>query len=147
MSLTNGSVQPSGLLCDLKELLAFIGRGLKLEMLGILAGGACDVSTMSEEIGLSVSLVSRNLCQMAERGLLEVTLDKQRHIYSIRKSLTITVGERGEHLFLSTRDGGWVLLHLPLRKNTNTIGPLPLAMMRDIARTIENQEAAGLDRG
>ena len=132
----------NGLEGDLKDVLAFIGRGVRLEMLGILAEGPRDVTGLADELKLGVTLVSNHLCLMAKYGLLEVRVIKKRHIYQLSPRLQATHYRNGEHFFLATEDGGWALLHLSNGKTASSPAP-PIQELRIVAEMIEKWRSDG----
>ena len=136
MSETSGDDCSIGLEGDLKDVLAFIGRGVRLEMLSVLAEGPRDVTSLADELKLGVTLVSNHLCLMARFGLLEVRVIKKRHIYQLSPRLQAAHYGNGEHFFLATEDGGWALLHLPNGKMASSPAP-PMQDLRILAQMIE----------
>ena len=142
MDGTAGDDGSNGLEGDLKDVLAFIGRGVRLEMLGVLAEGPRDVTSLADELKLGVTLVSNHLCLMARFGLLEVQVIKKRHIYQLSPRLQAAHYRNGEHFFLATEDGGWALLYLSDGKMVSSPTP-PIQELRIIAEMIEKWRSNG----
>ncbi|MCZ6837601.1 MAG: ArsR family transcriptional regulator [Planctomycetota bacterium] len=113
MIRTTGGVTEKGLTGKFNDVLCFIGRGVRLEILGVLSTGPHDVTSLAKGLDLGVTTVSNHLCQMAEYGLVEVTRLKRRHVYRISDRVTAVCTSTGEHIFLATSDGGWAFLRLP----------------------------------
>jgi len=129
-----------GIEASFNELLVLVGRSIRLEILGVLAEGPRDVSDLAATMDLGITLTSNHLCRLADHGLLNVRRERRRHIYDFSPAVTTVRTESGEHFFLATQDGGWVLLRLPDPKARNGVRRPTLEDMQRIAQTIAVRE-------
>lgn len=72
-----------------------------------------DVSTLTDEIGVHISVISHNLRTLRELGLVEVRRDSRRRIY--RLTSTVRVDLDGDELTLTipTDGGGRISVTFP----------------------------------
>ena len=134
------SKEPVCLTIGLQELLALIGRGSKLDILLILSAGPHDVTTIAEELGHGVTLISNHLCAMTKIGLLEAEWIKCKHVYRISSIVTVYVNETGEYLYLATPDGGWTVLHVPLKRTTTPTRTLTVVELKQLVGMVEQAQ-------
>lgn len=72
------------------RMCGLLSSDLRRALLVALGKGSQDVSTLAKSLGVSIPLVSRNLGALFDEGLVEVTKDAKRRVYSLTSRVRVT---------------------------------------------------------
>lgn len=105
-------VRPSG--PELAALIGLLGGDVRRGILRHLAAGPADVSTLSRTLAVELSVVSHNLRQLRDAGLVKVEPVSRRRMYHLGKCVQANVEHGGETtLEIHTVDGGHLEITTP----------------------------------
>ena len=108
---TGGAFKPTPAL-PAERLLSLLGGRVRLAILRTLAAGPSHVGGIAESVHASIGLVSHNLRQLRDAGLVERTAKARERIYTLASGLTASPGGTLK-LQLPTREGGLISVQLP----------------------------------
>ncbi len=96
------------------HLFSLLARGVRLEIIGTLAEGERDVTTLSKELYIDVATVSRDLQELRRHALVEMRRDKKRRVYRLTPQINASVIDSYLRLSTVAKDGRRVTLETPL---------------------------------
>lgn len=97
----------------LGAVLQQLAYGVRLEILLTLVEGGLDVSSLSQRLQLSMSVVSVHLGQLANCGLVERATAGRQRIYTLGAGARIQTGVSSAEIILEIEGGGSVKIALP----------------------------------
>ena len=98
----------------MRDLMMITAGGVRLEILRSLMKEAKDVSTLADDLELSLSMVSLNLRLLRENGLVEVERRKCNRIYSMSDRIKGDLNGRFIRLRIRSEAGEWLAMRLLL---------------------------------
>jgi DNA-binding transcriptional ArsR family regulator len=106
------STAPSSLPAD--RLLSLLGGRIRLAILRTLAQGPSNVGGISRRVGASIGLVSHNLRQLRDAGLVTRYARARERIYDL-SPLTAVRSPDATILRLTSREGASIEVRLPVQ--------------------------------
>ena len=97
---------------QLGVLLALVAGDVRRKLLLLLVKEPLDVTTLAKRVRVDVPGVSHKLGQLRENGLVTVTKDSRRRIYSLGPAIEVSQRRGETTMSLHSRDGSKVTLVL-----------------------------------
>ena len=97
---------------QLGVLLALVAGDVRRKLLLLLVEEPLDVTTLAKRLRADVPGVSHKLGQLRENGLVTVTKDSRRRIYSLGPAIDVSQSRGATTMSLHSRDGSKVTLVL-----------------------------------
>ena len=95
------------------RLLSLLGGRVRLAILRTLAKGPSHVGGIADSVDASIGLVSHNLRQLRDAGLVNRTIRARERIYTL--AAAVSMGAHGAlKLKIGTAEGGSIEVSLPL---------------------------------
>lgn len=110
----NGTARASHV-ADLPVVMSALASELRRSILIDLTHGPADVSTIAENVDAQMSLVSRNLSQLRDAGLVISRKDARHRIYEIAEGVEIGLTRRQITISVLAGDGQRVILEMKRR--------------------------------